>query len=687
MDTTLDPRSLRNDDRGAIMVIGVFLSCLILAGMWYVIGLGDAIIWRDRSQEAADAIAFTSASVHARGMNLIAFVNLLMVVIVTIYLLLSLVRAIIDIGLYITGDPSTQGCFFWSLQGSPKITGHSLVNLGAYMAEGVVNIFDENGGPRYDGVGLGGAAEHIGFPLSKIPDNSGGRDAAVCAAEATAKATKCLIAYPLCWLGFFLKCCKGKPFTGPAQALGRVYRLLDDKIIPPYRRFMKTALPIMSEVEYWTARLAPPVGAVAGSVVGAQYAERTSGSDPSQTARHWGTALSASMMEAKSGDQARCKRMRDDLKYIPYQGNGRGPTLCNDGMVSNSGPPGCTEDRPGCICYRHGGVNPDQSGLYRDAPCDNVDDSQDRRVGLPVQGVKMNELCIKTFQFLGDVISGIVSAVSGAVSGRTNGLRSTKGQEVTDSESAKNQQPSTAEEQKAEGQTFGGLFSNFMSWVGEKFKDWYCTGGPSDKGIEVGAGHTHGSPGSYEPKLTNRDFWEKHERRGTGVPFIGGAEVDHYIGPHHMVPYAANGNDWMQVYGFVLDVNKPEFAFDRVAVGQGPKEWNSQQDSYSGAGFYVSEAEFYFDCSKTWTADECNQQDKATYRMSWRTRMRRVHRPKWLKELTDKVPLQGVISWIISNNAVIIELTQRYAGIDINTAMGLLQNFAGGGRIPPNMVH
>jgi hypothetical protein len=674
------------------MVIGVFLSCLILAGMWYVIGLGDAIIWRDRSQEAADAIAFTSASVHARGMNLIAFVNLLMVVIVTIYLLLSLVRAIIDIGLYITGDPSTFGCNFLQLQGSPTIEGHSLVNLAGFMGESVVSLLDKNGGPRYDGVGLGGPLEMLGHPLSLVPDNSGGRDAVKCAAKATKEASPCVLAlgigYVPCWIGIFTACCVSEPFTGPAKKLGRVYRLLDDKIIPPYRRFMKTALPIMSEVEYWTARLAPPLGAVAGSVVGAQYSERTSGSDASQTAKHWGTALSASMMEAKSGDEARCKRMRDDLEYIPYKGNGRGPTLCNDGKVSNSGPPGCTEDRPGCICYKHGGVNPDQSGLYRDAPCDNVDDSKDQRVGLPVQGVKMNELCVKTFQFIGDMVAAVVDAVTGSVGRTTNGLEATKGQRIkADPDSAKNLPPSDANEAKAEGQTFDGLLAGFMDWVGDKFKDWYCTGGPDDKGIEVGAGHTHGGPGNYEPKLTNKDFWEKHERRGTGVPFIGGAEVDHYIGPHHMVPYAANGNDWMQVYGFVLDVNKPEFAFDRVAVGQGPKEWNSQQDSYSGAGFYVAEAEFYFDCSKKWAEDECNQQDKATYRMSWRTRMRRVHRPKWLKELTDKVPLQGVISWIISNNAVIIELTQRYAGIDINTAMGLLQNFAGGGRIPPNMVH
>jgi len=57
------------------MVMGVFLACSMIAAMWYMMGIGDAILWRDRQQEAADSIAFTSAAVHARGMNFIAMLT------------------------------------------------------------------------------------------------------------------------------------------------------------------------------------------------------------------------------------------------------------------------------------------------------------------------------------------------------------------------------------------------------------------------------------------------------------------------------------------------------------------------------------------------------------------------------------------------------------------------------------
>ena len=70
--------ALRADERGAIMVLGVFM-CACMAGiLWYVIGIGDAIVYRERLQEGADAVAFSAATLHARGMNLLVLLNLLM---------------------------------------------------------------------------------------------------------------------------------------------------------------------------------------------------------------------------------------------------------------------------------------------------------------------------------------------------------------------------------------------------------------------------------------------------------------------------------------------------------------------------------------------------------------------------------------------------------------------------------
>ncbi|MDB4944465.1 MAG: hypothetical protein JWP97_3999 [Labilithrix sp.] len=76
--------SLLADDRGAIMVMGIFMCSCLVGAMWYLAGIGDAILYRERMQEAADAMAFSDAALHARGMNLLVLMNLIMAVILAI---------------------------------------------------------------------------------------------------------------------------------------------------------------------------------------------------------------------------------------------------------------------------------------------------------------------------------------------------------------------------------------------------------------------------------------------------------------------------------------------------------------------------------------------------------------------------------------------------------------------------
>src|SRR6188768_924242 len=71
------PSALRNE-QGAILVMGVFMCACMAGALWYVIGIGDAIVYRERLQEGADAVAFSAATLDARGMNLIVLLNLLM---------------------------------------------------------------------------------------------------------------------------------------------------------------------------------------------------------------------------------------------------------------------------------------------------------------------------------------------------------------------------------------------------------------------------------------------------------------------------------------------------------------------------------------------------------------------------------------------------------------------------------
>jgi len=72
------------------MVVAVFMAAVLVGALWYVIGVGDAILYRQRTQDAADVVAFTGAVVHARGMNLIALVNVVMAAVVAVLAALRL---------------------------------------------------------------------------------------------------------------------------------------------------------------------------------------------------------------------------------------------------------------------------------------------------------------------------------------------------------------------------------------------------------------------------------------------------------------------------------------------------------------------------------------------------------------------------------------------------------------------
>lgn len=86
-----DLRSLRDDQRGAIMVVGVFMAIVMGAGIFYIIGTGEAIIYRQRVQDGADAVAFTAAAIHAKGMNIIVLLNLIMAALVTVLVAMKVI--------------------------------------------------------------------------------------------------------------------------------------------------------------------------------------------------------------------------------------------------------------------------------------------------------------------------------------------------------------------------------------------------------------------------------------------------------------------------------------------------------------------------------------------------------------------------------------------------------------------
>ncbi len=91
---------MKDDQRGAVMLIGIFMACFLIGALWSVVGLGDALVYRDKVQEAADHTAFSSATVHARGMNFMAALNLVMLAIAAIWVVIDLIdKALLAINL------------------------------------------------------------------------------------------------------------------------------------------------------------------------------------------------------------------------------------------------------------------------------------------------------------------------------------------------------------------------------------------------------------------------------------------------------------------------------------------------------------------------------------------------------------------------------------------------------------
>lgn len=93
------------DQRGAVLVMAAFMACFLAGCIWFLIGIADAIAFREKTQATADAVAFSSAAIHARGMNLICALNLVLVAIVGVYVVLRYVMLLCRAVLKVIGIP------------------------------------------------------------------------------------------------------------------------------------------------------------------------------------------------------------------------------------------------------------------------------------------------------------------------------------------------------------------------------------------------------------------------------------------------------------------------------------------------------------------------------------------------------------------------------------------------------
>lgn len=95
IDKTPAPKpDLARDERGAVLVVAVFMAVFLVGCLWYLVGIGDAAIYRQKMLDGSDSAAFTSAVYHARGMNIIAMMNLIMAAVLAVLVALKIAEII-----------------------------------------------------------------------------------------------------------------------------------------------------------------------------------------------------------------------------------------------------------------------------------------------------------------------------------------------------------------------------------------------------------------------------------------------------------------------------------------------------------------------------------------------------------------------------------------------------------------
>jgi len=129
------------------MMTGLCMSCFLIGGLWFLMGIGDAIVFRDAMQEASDHAAFTSAVLHAKGMNFISACNLILVALIAIHILMGIIH---DILLAICIISLGTGCGAWVSW--RKV--YTAYGKGFKMAANVIHYLEEGAAIGYPFLGL-----------------------------------------------------------------------------------------------------------------------------------------------------------------------------------------------------------------------------------------------------------------------------------------------------------------------------------------------------------------------------------------------------------------------------------------------------------------------------------------------------------------------------------------------------
>lgn len=90
-------RCLFRDTDGSMMTMSLFMALFIVGVIYYILGVGDAIIYRRIMQDAADAGSHAAAVIGAKGMNLHVLLNVVMAITAGILLVIRSIEVMLEI--------------------------------------------------------------------------------------------------------------------------------------------------------------------------------------------------------------------------------------------------------------------------------------------------------------------------------------------------------------------------------------------------------------------------------------------------------------------------------------------------------------------------------------------------------------------------------------------------------------
>ncbi len=88
---------LIEERKGAMMLMSLFMALLLIGALYYILGVGDAVIYRRIMQDGADAGAYAASVMGAKGMNLHVLLNVVMAVTAGILLVIRSVEVLLEI--------------------------------------------------------------------------------------------------------------------------------------------------------------------------------------------------------------------------------------------------------------------------------------------------------------------------------------------------------------------------------------------------------------------------------------------------------------------------------------------------------------------------------------------------------------------------------------------------------------